>query len=343
MIFKASLNIPFPTKAHKELRESFRVAIQKDNGTSVSEDEVDSAQNNSSLDPKKPKRKKTGALPRFPNKPDALVPFESLHNRMKQLEDYLRNLLAISFYRYHTDTITFLEVSPLSFVAALGGKGKEGYLKKRSGSTRPSQRGCDCLGMCGGDWCFRMNQFCSTGVCSRWRQRWFFVKDTFFGYIRPIDGVIRCVGLFDQGFDVSTGVYSTGMRNGIQLYNHSRFVMLKGDTRRSTKEWLDYIKHVAHTQARSFTEGNPHGSYAPERAGISAGWFVDGASYMACVADALERAQEEIYITDWWLSPEIYMKRPAVDGFYWRLDRILKRKAVSGLNIFIATVSYNFF
>lgn len=75
-------------------------------------------------------------------------------------------------------------------------------------------------------------------------------------------------------------------------------------------------------------EANPHSSYAPERTGISAGWFVDGASYMACVADALERAQEEIYITDWWLSPEIYMKRPAVDGFYWRLDRILKRKAV---------------
>lgn len=58
---------------------------------------------------------------------------------------------------------------------------------------------------------------------------------------------------------------------------------------------------------------------------------------MACVADALERAQEEIYITDWWLSPEIYMKRPAVDGFYWRLDRILKRKAVS---IFLYLIAF---
>lgn len=252
MIFKASLNIPFPTKAHKELRESFRIAKQKDVGVSISRDDIDSVQTDSTLDPKKAKKKKKGALPRFPNKPDALVPFESLHNRMKQLEDYLKNLLAISLYRYHPDTVNFLEVSPLSFVAAIGGKGKEGYLKKRSGSTRPSQRGCDCLGMCGGDWCFRMNQFCSTGVCSRWRQCWFFVKDTFFGYIRPNDGVIRCIGLFDQGFDVSTGVYSTGMRNGIQLYNHSRFVMLKGDTRRSTKEWLDYIKHVAHTQGKKY-------------------------------------------------------------------------------------------
>lgn len=50
---------------------------------------------------------------------------------------------------------------------------------------------------------------------------------------------------------------------------------------------------------------------------------------MSCVADALERAQDEIYIADWWLSPEIYMKRPAIDGLYWRLDKILLRKAVS--------------
>ena len=50
---------------------------------------------------------------------------------------------------------------------------------------------------------------------------------------------------------------------------------------------------------------------------------------MSAVADALEGATEEIFIADWWLSPEIYMKRPSIDGDYWRLDQILKRKAVS--------------
>lgn len=48
---------------------------------------------------------------------------------------------------------------------------------------------------------------------------------------------------------------------------------------------------------------------------------------MAAVADALESATEEIFIADWWLSPEIYMKRPN-NGDYWRLDNILQRKAV---------------
>jgi phospholipase D1/2 len=62
---------------------------------------------------------------------------------------------------------------------------------------------------------------------------------------------------------------------------------------------------------------------------VDAGWFVDGSSYMSAVADALEKAKEEVFIADWWLSPEIYMKRPSVDGDYWRLDKILERKAVS--------------
>lgn len=248
MVFKTSLKVPFPSKSHKQLRESFRMT--KLNQVSASDDQVGNSTvaNETEKDDKEKKKKKKGALPRFPNKPDALVPFESIPGRMKQLEDYLKNLLAISIYRQHPETVEFLEVSPLSFIASLGGKGKEGALKKRSGSTRPSQRGCDCFGCCSNDVCFRCNQFCSTGVCSRWKNCWFFVKDTFFGYIRPKDGVVRCIGLFDHGFDVSQGVYSTGMRNGIQLYTHSRFVMLKGNTRRSTKEWLEYIKHVASNQ-----------------------------------------------------------------------------------------------
>jgi phospholipase D1/2 len=54
---------------------------------------------------------------------------------------------------------------------------------------------------------------------------------------------------------------------------------------------------------------------------------------MSAVADVIEGAVEEIYIADWWLSPEIYMKRPTLDGEYWRLDKILLRKAKQGIRI----------
>lgn len=68
--------------------------------------------------------------------------------------------------------------------------------------------------------------------------------------------------------------------------------------------------------------------------------FVDGSSYMSAVADAMELAKEEIFIADWWLSPEIYMKRPALNGNYWRLDSILKRKAVSNIPTIINSLHW---
>ena len=61
------------------------------------------------------------------------------------------------------------------------------------------------------------------------------------------------------------------------------------------------------------------------------------------VADALLEAKEEIYIADWWLSPEIYLKRGKDFHEDYRLDRILKKKAVSNLYEIIVFKSYNFF
>ena len=208
-------------------------------------------------------------------------------------------------------------------------------VKKRTGSTRHGQAGCNCFGFLSGHYCSRCKYFCADVLCGKWQQRWFFVKETCFGYIKPKDGVLRCVVLFDQGFDISQGMYSTGLRNGLQVVTNSRYLMVKHGTRRKAKDLLHYMKSIANNQARDFTMPNPHSSFAPIRPGMLCGWFVDGAGYMSAVADALEGATEEIFIADWWLSPEIYMKRPAIDGDYWRLDKILKRKAEQGIKIFI--------
>lgn len=50
---------------------------------------------------------------------------------------------------------------------------------------------------------------------------------------------------------------------------------------------------------------------------------------------ALEQAKESIYIADWWLSPELFMRRPPYHSQEYRLDQILKRKAEAGVKIFV--------
>lgn len=50
---------------------------------------------------------------------------------------------------------------------------------------------------------------------------------------------------------------------------------------------------------------------------------------------ALEQATESIYIADWWLSPELFLRRPPYHRQEYRLDHILKRKAEAGVKIYV--------
>jgi len=49
----------------------------------------------------------------------------------------------------------------------------------------------------------------------------------------------------------------------------------------------------------------------------------------------LERAKETIYIADWWLSPELFLRRPPYFNQEWRLDQVLKRRAAAGVKIYV--------
>ena len=50
---------------------------------------------------------------------------------------------------------------------------------------------------------------------------------------------------------------------------------------------------------------------------------------------ALEKAKETIYICDWWLSPELFLRRPPYYNQEWRLDQVLKRRAEAGVKIYV--------
>lgn len=49
----------------------------------------------------------------------------------------------------------------------------------------------------------------------------------------------------------------------------------------------------------------------------------------------MEKAKESIYIEDWWLSPELFLRRPPYFNQEWRLDHVLKRRAEAGVKIYV--------
>ncbi|KAJ8407331.1 hypothetical protein AAFF_G00279050 [Aldrovandia affinis] len=263
------------------------------------------------------KRFQGGHIPSLPRRPDALVKEEQLASRKMQLEDYLKNVLKRTMYRTHPATLEFLEVSQISFIQDLGPKGIEGLiLKKSGGNTFPV-----CY------WCG------SNSVCYRWSKRWLVVKDSFVLYVRPEDGQVGTVILYDKGFHIKTGTEETGVRHGVTVENLCRALSIKCSTYRQARWWGHSILEFAQKYGKDFLRENSHGSFAPVRESTPTKWFINAAGYFDAIADALEGAKEEIFITGWWLSPEIFLKRPVVDGNTWRLDCVLKRKAEQGVKI----------
>jgi phospholipase D1/2 len=74
-------------------------------------------------------------------------------------------------------------------------------------------------------------------------------------------------------------------------------------------------------------------SFAPHRIGNECKWYVDGAGYMHAVSMAIERARESIWIMDWWLSPELYLRRPPAQNEQYRVDRMLQAAAERGVQV----------
>ena len=141
--------------------------------------------------------------------------------------------------------ISFLELSHLSFVGDLGDKGREGLIMKRTGSA--SKSGCYFFGLLQSPFCIRFSYFC-TSFCGKWHKRHLVVKDTFVAYISPKDGRIKSVVLMDNMFEVSSGMYSTGLRNGLQIINSSRQIIVRCWTRRKAKEWLEHIQQISRSE-----------------------------------------------------------------------------------------------
>lgn len=80
------------------------------------------------------------------------------------------------------------------------------------------------------------------------------------------------------------------------------------------------------------THDNRYQSFAPQSRG-RAKYYVDGASYFWAAAEAIENARETIYILDWWLSPELYLRRPPASNEQYRLDNLLRAAAERGVQI----------
>jgi phospholipase D1/2 len=97
----------------------------------------------------------------------------------------------------------------------------------------------------------------------------------------------------------------------LHIQTNSRVLGLKFDSKGGFKSWRNRLNKAI--------DGSPWShllnrfvarSFAPERRDNKVKLMIDGEMYFRSVAEELQRAESEIYISDWWLVPKYYLVRP---------------------------------
>lgn len=256
----------------------------------------------------------------------AKLNYEEYANCTTQIIDLLNSLLKYRKIRDQLFFLEFLEVSRHSFDCFNEGiKPKEGYIKKRTGSRSHS-----CLFNC-------LCGFLINCCCNKFQVRWFVLKDDMICYLdSSSDNIGKDVFWFDQELILKRDFDG---KNTLGLINGTRTLILKFSQNYEREIWYDLI--LTKIKLYQSSVKNIYDSFANEKNFCNARWFVDANSYFEDLHTKLMSAKESIYIAGWWVSPEIFLKRPinlktaeeSSAANPVRLMDVLKQKAEEGVLI----------
>ena len=287
-----------------------------------------------------------GPLPNDPEELDARQRELYQRRQRRKLETYLQQMIRWLIFRADSTRLCkFLELSALAIrLSAEGGfQGKQGLLTIASRRNRELRR----------------KPLGPQAIADRHKPRWFLVRHS---YVVCVDGPESLnpydVFLVDSDFStekrkkpiseqttaqetakavVERSAAAAVPRHSkhllLRLYNSERKLKLLARTERQYLQFQESINVMA--QATVWSQKQRFASYAPVRDSVWCRWLVDGRDHMWQVSRAIDNAKDFVYIHDWWLSPELYMRRPAAISQKWRLDRLLQRKAQEGVKIFV--------
>ncbi|GAU91128.1 hypothetical protein RvY_03443 [Ramazzottius varieornatus] len=240
------------------------------------------------------------------------------------MEDMLKTILNDPLRREHLAAVRFLEVTWMSFSDGPRQghkKHKEVILKKMGCGIRD-----DLHVSCNHD-----NFACK--ILSHWKERWLILRDTCYLLLRPKTNEIAAVFMFDQRTKIED--LKTRPR-AIKLRHNMKDLVFNFSNMFEKNFWIAQMRKLMQTTAAEWTAvDHPHNSFAPARDNVPAKFFINGIEYFAAVADAIEGAKKEIFIGAWWLSPDIFLKRPVTADGEWQIINLLKRVADRGVRIYI--------
>jgi phosphatidylserine/phosphatidylglycerophosphate/cardiolipin synthase-like enzyme len=186
-----------------------------------------------------------------------------------------------------------LRISATSFSSPVGTKPFEGYaLKKAEPRTMRSVL----------KYALYPVEFL---LFKEFNKRWIVLKDDMICYLNsPTTQTGKNVYWFDEDSEISAKEDKV-----LEIKNLSRILSLKFETQFERDLWKKEIDQRIEKIIDGITN-NPYNSFTSQKTNCSAKWFVDGESYFSYLLNQLKGAKDTVYITDWFMSPELALKRP---------------------------------
>ena len=262
-------------------------------------------------------------------------PDESIQMHVSEIENYYKTLFQDTEIYNTLAFKEFFNISVGSFNQYnSGSKPFEGYCYKKADPQ--------CLRTVFSYACFCIEYF----AFSQYNLRWIVVKDDCIYYMDKSNSETgKNVYFFDRDLKVEREG-----RDIIKITNVSRSLILKFKTVFEREIWYTEIMKRAERMLKVLAN-NIYKSYTNEKKGNKAHWFSDGEEYFKDLAEKLMEAKESIFITDWWMSPQVWLTRPVPTTVYMamayqnkskkesppysRLMDILYQCAVRGVKVYV--------
>ncbi|XP_022870656.1 phospholipase D zeta 1-like isoform X2 [Olea europaea var. sylvestris] len=256
------------------------------------------------------------------------------------MQGYLNHFLGNLDIINSREVCRFLEVSKLSFLREYGPKLKEGYVMAKHLTKFSEDDPCSRCFSC--HWCNCCN--------NTWQKVWLILKPGFLAFLEdPFSTKLLDIIVIDilpasnakgvEEFYLAKVLKGRNpLRHAFQVSCGSRSIKLRTTSADKVHDWVSAINEVL-KPSESWCQPHRFNSFAPTRGLVEdeshAQWFIDGKSAFEAIASSIETANSEIYITGWWLCPELYLRRPFHNHNSSRLDVLLEAKAKQGVQIYI--------
>jgi hypothetical protein len=204
----------------------------------------------------------------------------------------------------------FLEWSPASLDPRLEPRLKEGYLSA-------SNVALDSAGAC------------STNIMQRY---WFVLRASCIViYENSSSEQPKHAILLDDGLQFQVelkpqrliGECSTQGKHGwhyIAIDTKQGQLVVATKSKKEAADWMMALKQVKENSL--YCHAKHLGSFAPMRSNAYMRWLVDGRNAYAAMVQAMQSAKEEIFITGWWITPDLPMIRDGIELERIRSERV---------------------